>query len=81
MRTITRVGLFTGVFLLGCAASRVVIPPATAAGSQKWDYACFNENDEEDITATAKKAGHQGWELVAATGGGTGKIWCFKRPL
>ena len=77
----------TIAFLVGCitahVASDLVVPPARAGTSpQKWEYFCFKGTFAPEIQEAANKAGGQGWEMVAATGGG-GKYsdWCFKRPL
>jgi hypothetical protein len=72
------------VFFAGCAASRLVVPPAHASTSpQRWEYACKNLKGEADVAKAANEVGQQGWELAAAglyepTQGAT---WCFKRPL
>ena len=85
MTRLTRSTAVALVFLVGCAtggaASHIVVPKANAQNSQKWDHLClFEDGDNEDVTAMAKKAGSEGWELVGA-GSYSGKVWCFKRPL
>lgn len=73
-------------FVLGCAASRFVVQPAQAQSpGPKWDYYCLGANNAEELTARAKAAGLQGWEMVGGTARGgsdfTNPIVCFKRPL
>jgi hypothetical protein len=72
-------------FILGCAASTFVVPPARAGSSpQKWEYSCFSDSGAEDVTKQANAMGAQGWELASAAAEphmGHLPIWCFKRPL
>jgi len=79
---LTRSGLVALVFLAGCAvggaSSQFVVPPATAQNVQRWDYLCMPA--EREVTAMAKKAGAEGWEMVAA-GTRDNHVWCFKRPM
>lgn len=71
----------SGAFVAGCVAAQFMVPPARAAGVQKWDYFCFEEADAVAVTRKAKKAGTEGWEMVAVdTGGNMDSTWCFKRP-
>jgi hypothetical protein len=71
------------VFFAGCAASRLIVPPARAGTSpQRWEYFCKHDWGDKDITSMANEAGQQGWELAAV--GAEGSLpptWCFKRPL
>jgi hypothetical protein len=84
-----RVLAFVVVFLAGCVAAPLVVPPAHAGQPvQRWEYACSEANSPNDATAMANKFGAQGWELSAATGAasaglGEGRsfMWCFKRPV
>jgi hypothetical protein len=76
------------VFLVGCAvggaASRFVVPPASAqqaATQTRWEYFCFFNNERpEAVAESANRAGSQGWEMVTS-GSQFTTTWCFKRPL
>lgn len=71
----------SGAFVVGCVAAQFIVPPARAAGVQKWDYFCFDEEGAAEVTRKAKQAGTEGWEMVAVdTGGNMDSTWCFKRP-
>jgi len=82
-----KVALLLGVFFLGCAAERLIVPPAHAGSTpQRWEYACKEAGGEKDVAKMANQFGAAGWELVGgstATGynGGIEPTWCFKRPL
>jgi hypothetical protein len=82
MNQLTKVALLLGVFLLGCAAEDLVVPPARAGTSPtRWEYACKTGYAESDVATIANKFGPEGWELAgvgSAFGGGS--VWCFKRP-
>jgi hypothetical protein len=66
------------VFFAGCAASRLIVPPARAGTTpQRWEYLCKKETGEERVATMANEAGQQGWEMV----GSSGITWCFKRAL
>lgn len=86
MMKLTRSGLIALVFLTGCvvggAWSPLVVPKARAQNVQRWDYFClrYNGMDAGEMTARAKKAGTEGWEMVAAGTPNT-VLWCFKRPM
>jgi hypothetical protein len=84
MNQMTKVALLLGVFFLGCAAERLIIPPARAGTSPtRWEYFCKGAYPDEEVTKVANAAGQQGWEMAAA--GAAGQvgvpIWCFKRAL
>ena len=82
MSQFKKVTLLLGVFFLGCAAERLIVPPARAGTNpQRWEYVCKEEYGEDGVTKIAKEFGAQGWELAAAAGPGTRVAWCFKRPL
>jgi hypothetical protein len=74
------------VFLIGCAvggaASHFAVPPARAQTITKWEYYCFPEEDTDEITTMANKAGLQGWEMVGSSSNAQyhSGSWCFKRP-
>lgn len=53
-------------------------PPAAPA---RWEYRCFEENDEDKIGPKATKLGADGWEMAAAAGQGRDLVWCFKRRM
>ena len=61
------------------------MPPATSAGTQRWDYLCLNRDYEMTLTEQAKAAGREGWEMVSAgeyqREGRPAVLMCFKRPL
>lgn len=58
------------------------VPPATSPQTQRWDYLCLTLNSDEKITDEAKKAGHEGWEMVTVYEPPEGiAVWCFKRAL
>ena len=86
MMRLTRSSLIALVFLAGCvvggASSRLAVPKAKAANVQRWDYFClgYNGMDAREMTDRAKKAGTEGWEMVAAGTPNT-VLWCFKRPM
>jgi hypothetical protein len=77
------------VFLVGCAvggaASRFSVPPASAqqaASLTKWEYACFANDELDELVNTARKLGREGWEMVTAGSPARGyPTWCFKRPI
>jgi hypothetical protein len=76
-----KTALLLGVFFLGCAAERLIVPPARAGTSpMRWEYTCKIEWGDKDVTRMANEFGTQGWELTAAGGSGN-TMWCFKRPL
>jgi hypothetical protein len=82
MSQVSKVALFLVVFFLGCAAERLVVPPARAgAPSTRWEYVCRTERGDEDVTTMANEFGAQGWELTAAGTKAYEATWCFKRPL
>jgi hypothetical protein len=73
------------LFIFGCAvggaASQLVVPPASAAGTQRWDYFCFEEWGASEIMAKAQQAGAAGWEMVLADSLQARQSVCFKRPM
>ncbi len=84
LRVVVLSAALSGSFVLGCAASAFLVPPANAqqaAATQKWEYFCFPVRDA-DIQSKANEAGRQGWEMVAVNSSPNGSVtWCFKRPL
>jgi hypothetical protein len=87
MSQVNKVTLLLGVFFLGCAAERLIVPPARAGTTpQRWEYACKDESGDKDVTKMANAFAQQGWELVGAgtrrgIGNGDDPTWCFKRSL
>ncbi len=78
MTQLTKVALLLGVFFLGCAAERLVIPPARAGTSPtRWEYLCKEPELDSTINRMANEFGAEGWELAVVDR----TIWCFKRPL
>ena len=75
-----RIQLAVLVILSACAGAALrplVIPPAHAAVTQRWEY--LNLTIEFSVDSTMKKlndAGAQGWELQAVD---SGRFW-LKRP-
>jgi hypothetical protein len=70
------------VFFAGCAASRLIVPPARAGTSpQRWEYTCpyVSHNDATAVAETANKFGAEGWEWSGVFG--NAPAVCFKRPL
>jgi hypothetical protein len=79
-----KVALLLGVFFLGCAAERLIVPPARAGTNpQRWEYFCKTEFGEKDVARMANELGQQGWEMTAVgvLPMGTNEDWCFRRPL
>jgi hypothetical protein len=73
--------LLVGV-VVGCAAERVIVPPASARASpQRWEYACRTKWGDDDISRMATELGQQGWELAGAAGTAGMTTWCFKRSV
>jgi hypothetical protein len=79
MKTITRAGLISAVFLVGCAtggaASQFAAPPASAqmapategaAAARQWTYKCFKDDNPSSIEQRANQMGHYGFELGAS---------------
>jgi hypothetical protein len=92
MQTITRAGLVTLVFLVGCAtggvASQLVVSPAMAQAEPvkedepSWEYSCDIENDVEELNNMATKLGAEGWEMSGQAAVKEGQVvWCFKRAI
>jgi hypothetical protein len=86
MKQLTKVALLLGVFFLGCAAERLVVPPARAGSTAtRWEYICKQmDGGDQNITMMANQLGAEGWELAATGAGGmtgTNVTWCFERPL
>lgn len=78
-------------FIAGCGAAAVaplVIPPAHAQTTQRWEVYCASMSAgrhpglAEEMTATGVAAGRRGWEPYSAAPFGTASIavMCFKRP-
>ncbi len=75
-------------FLTGCGAAAIaplVIPPAHAQTTQRWEGYCVTEQARSPgprLTSIANTAGREGWELVAMTHEGQTNVTnlCFKRP-
>jgi hypothetical protein len=81
MSQLTKVALLLGVFLLGCVAEHVLVPPAHAGASPtRWEYSCA-DTTTGTIAQTANTFGAEGWELVTVSLAGPEAIPCFKRPL
>jgi hypothetical protein len=77
-----KIAFFLGVFFLGCAAERLIVPPARAGTTpQRWEYTCKDETGDGDATTMANQMGREGWELATAGTHAYGATWCFKRPL
>ncbi len=74
----------------GAAVSHLVIPPAHAAVTQRWEHLCFDGgNHADDLEVSGKKlsdAGREGWELATTTalvtdaGSHHAILYCLKRP-
>jgi hypothetical protein len=84
-----RIVVAASLVAIGCVtgqvASTFVAPPARAANVQRWEYHCFEEQNQGDIVTKSNQMGEQGWEMSSAAGYGTTyldkeMIWCFKRP-
>lgn len=77
-------------FLAGCGAAAVaplVIPPAHAQTTQRWETLCVQTQTErgtslaENTTAAGNAAGREGWEPFSSSQVGTSyAMICFKRP-
>ena len=76
-------------YILGCVTSPMAspspavaqyAPPATSGTGQAWAYHCVEGYNAETLNQVANDLGAQGWEMVAAAGGGRLRgSWCFKR--
>lgn len=78
-------------FVAGCGAAAMaplLIPPAHAQTTQRWEAHCVYHADNQPddtaawLTSTGNTAGGQGWELAGLAAGphpGFTTI-CFKRP-
>jgi hypothetical protein len=81
-RRLLVVGVLLASACAGAVMSRVLIPPAHAAVSQRWEHLCFSDGlypNAEVAEKALNDAGKEGWEL-AATAGSNGQIFCMKRP-
>ena len=45
-----------------------------------WSYLCIGGHTAADVMTKANQAGAKGWEMVAASAGARGPIWCFRQP-
>ena len=69
-------------FVIGCAASQVVVPPASAAPAQRWEYECVAALQDTPLTTHANELGKAGWEMtVAVSPSPNHAVVCFKRRL
>lgn len=79
-------------FVAGCGAAiavPLVIPPAHAQTTQRWETLCVNhslrarevttDGTNAPMTDLGNRAGREGWELVS-TLIGSNAVMCFKRP-
>ncbi len=80
--------VFAGLLLVsacaGAALSRVVIPPAHAQATRRWEHFCFMLPttwgfDESGVSKKLTEAGREGWELVGVANS-QGFVYCMKRP-
>jgi hypothetical protein len=80
--------VFAGLLLLsacaGAALSRVVVPPAHAQATRRWEHFCFSSGwggglNEKELNAKLTDAGREGWELVSVAVD-TLALYCMKRP-
>lgn len=76
-RRVALILALAGACALGCVARPFVVPVATAANVEKWEYFCFMAATEE-VMDKADEAGAHGFEMVAATGNHDGRTWCMK---
>jgi hypothetical protein len=73
-----------GAYILGCATSSYVEPPAAAQQQytppvgHRWAYFCTEGRNAQTINERANAAGAEGWEMVTSGVDRLG-IWCFKR--
>jgi hypothetical protein len=86
MSQASKVALFLLVFFFGCAAERLVVPPARAGGpTTRWEYRCKEESGEKYVAEMANAFGAEGWEMAGVGRTGTmatsDNVWCFKRTL
>ena len=70
-----------GVTALATVSEPLVIPTAHAQTTQRWEVFCVMNRQAvgewpENMSATATRAGAEGWELVGFQNG----AMCFKRP-
>lgn len=85
MKRMVFVGLLLVSAFAGPALSRLVIPPAQAQATRRWEHFCFtvgwtgNLRDRE-VSEKLTGAGREGWELVSATNYQGGVLYCMKRP-
>jgi hypothetical protein len=78
-------GFLTGfsvsvAFIVGSVVSTAQAGDEHVVVEQRWAYFCFEEPDADDVNFKANAAGARGWELVAASPGTGGSIWCFRQP-
>lgn len=78
-------------FIAGCGAAAIaplVIPPAHAQVTQRWETLCVTQLQRRDsplaegTTALGNQAGREGWELVSFSidSSSIKAVACFKRP-
>lgn len=75
-------------FVAGCgaaAAMPLMVPPAHAQTTQRWEGYCAEHASRRGIppgvTQIVTAAGREGWELVSVTGTFDATVLaCFKRP-
>lgn len=84
----TRRFVFVGLLLVsacaGAALSRVVIPPAHAEATRRWEHFCFTSGwggglHEKELNDKLTAAGREGWELVSVAADHLA-LYCMKRP-
>jgi hypothetical protein len=85
MQTTTkRIVLLTSVALAaacaGAIARPLIIPPAAAADTQRWEHLCIVV-DRKEATESLNRAGAEGWELETAMPYWNAEYqYCLKRP-
>jgi hypothetical protein len=68
-------------FVLGCATARLVVPPANAQATARWEHLCVEAGTLERATAKSNEVGAQGWEMSGAVNyEDRHMVLCFKRP-
>ncbi len=93
MSSMNRLLVLAAIVVSACAGavvSQLVIPPAHAGVTQRWEYLCFDggtyDGDREATSKRLNDAGREGWELATAMVPWTNinshhaYIYCMKRP-
>jgi hypothetical protein len=67
-------------FAIGCATAPLVVPPASAAAPQRWEYMCYPSAAPGAVQQKLDSLGKEGWDLITF-GGIQNDFYCLKRGL